>query len=61
MTVIDARIAADLQRPGMSTATPIVIVEKGLPARLGVEAMELLHRAILKTADEELPGKAGTI
>lgn len=48
-TVIDRRVEANLHTPGMGRATPIVIVYKGVDLQYGVDAMKVLHEAILKS------------
>lgn len=51
MFVLDLRKSAKIKQPGMERATPIVIANTGVDIRDAVQAMAILHTAILNTPD----------
>lgn len=46
-TVIDARVQANLAKPGMGDATPILVVRPDVNLRHATQAAAVLHQAIL--------------
>ena|SRR5690348_3094971 len=52
-TVVDARLQANMKRPGMGDATPVMIVRPDVNPSKAVQAVAQLHQAILDS--EELP------
>lgn len=52
MFVLDVRHLANLRKPGMGSATPVLIANNGVDIQLAVEAMAKLHTAILNESTQ---------
>lgn len=53
MFVMDCRLQAKAERPGMETATPIVIANRGIDLKVAMSAVSALHHWLVEWANSK--------